>query len=274
MLMQIKEEFGNTPQIDVLIPAIEKDLGTLPLVIDAVRKYVKHPIGEIIIVAPWKQRILDLCSRKGCRFVNEDTVLPITKKDIHYQSKTWDRTGWLYQQLLKLNGDTLSSSKYYMVIDADTVLIRPHVFKVGDKTVFYCRNWSQNEYFNTYRKLMGRNRSARLSFVTHYMLFEKSKVKQLKQAIESKHNTSWYSAIMKSMNRSKQFAFSEFETYGNFLYSSSANKMILKPALNKSLHLSNSQITPSRMSSLAKRYRSISLHKRKGYVKTVKLVSP
>ncbi|GGA02408.1 hypothetical protein GCM10008018_55660 [Paenibacillus marchantiophytorum] len=270
MPIEKKAELSHTTPIDVLIPAIEKDLGTLPFVIDSVRKYVKHPIREIIIVAPRKQRILDLCAKKGCRFVHEDTVLPITKKDIHYQSKSWDRSGWLYQQLLKLNGDKLCSSDYYMVIDADTVLIRPHVFKVGDKTVFYCRNWSQNEYFNTYKKLMGRNRSSRISFVTHYMLFEKSKVKQLKQAIASKHNRSWYSAIMRSMNKSKQFAFSEFETYGNFLYSSSRDKMILKPALNKSFHWSTSQFSHAKLSPLAKKYRSISLHKRKGYSKQSK----
>jgi hypothetical protein len=259
-----------TTPIDVLIPAIEKDLATLPHVIDAVRKYVKHPIREIMIVAPRKQRILDLCAKKGCRFVHEDTVLPITKKNIHYQSKRWDRSGWLYQQLLKLGGDKVCSSKHYLVIDADTVLIRPHVFKVGNKTVFYCRNWSQDEYFKTYRKLMGKSRSSRSSFVTHYMLFNKSKVKQLKQAIESKHHSSWYSAIMKSMNKSKQFAFSEFETYGNFLYSTEPEKMILKPANNKSLHSSFSQISPSKMSSLTKSYRSISFHQRKEYVKSSK----
>ncbi|MBP1964274.1 DUF6492 family protein [Paenibacillus aceris] len=262
-----------TTPIDVLIPAIEKDLGTLPHVIDAVRKFVKHPIREIIIVAPRKQRILDLCYNKRCRFVDEDTVLPITKKDIHYQSKTWDRSGWLYQQLLKLSGDTICTSKYYLVIDADTMLIRPHVFKVGDKTVFYCRNWSQSEYFKTYTKLMGRNRSARSSFVTHYMLFERSKVKQLKQAIESRHNRSWYSAIIRSMNKSKQFAFSEFETYGNFLYASAPGTMILRPARNKSLNMSGPQISPSKMSSLTKSYRSISFHKRKGYLKSYKLAS-
>lgn len=259
-----------TTPIDVLIPAIEKDLVTLPHVIDAVRKYVKHPIREIIIVAPRKQRILDLCTKKGCRFVHEDTVLPITKKNIHYQSKKWDRSGWLYQQLLKLGGDKVCSSKYYLVIDADTVLIRPHVFKMGNKTVFYCRNWSQNEYFKTYKKLMGKSRASRSSFVTHYMLFKKSKVKQLKQAIESKHNSRWYSAIMKSMNKSKQFAFSEFETYGNFLYSHEPEKMILKPANNKSLHSSFSQISPSKMSSLTKSYRSISFHQRKEYIKSSK----
>lgn len=262
-----------TTPIDVLIPAIEKDLATLPHVIDAVRKYVKHPIHEIIIVAPRKQRILDLCTKKGCRFVHEDTVLPITKKNIHYQSKSWDRSGWLYQQLLKLGGDKLCSSKYYLVMDADTVLIRPHVFKVGNKTVFYCRNWSQPEYFRTYKKLMGRSHSSKRSFVTHYMLFEKAKVKQLKQAIESRHNTSWNSAIMRSMNKSKQFAFSEFETYGNFLYSSEPGNMILKQAKNKSLHLSFPQISPSKMSSLTRAYRSISFHKRKGYLKSSKAVA-
>ncbi|MGG4046165.1 DUF6492 family protein [Paenibacillus favisporus] len=262
-----------TTPIDVFIPAIEKDLATLPHVIDAVRKYVQHPIHEIIIVAPRKQRIVDLCAKKGCRFVNEDTVLPITKKDIHYQSKTWDRSGWLYQQLLKLGGDKVCSSKYYLVIDADTVLIRPHTFKTGDKTVFYCRNWSQPEYFNTYKKLMGKSRASKRSFVTHYMLFEKAKVKQLKQAIESKHNTSWYSAIMRSMNKSKQFAFSEFETYGNFLYSSEPGRMVLKQANNKSLHMSFSQISPSKMSSLQKKYRSVSFHERKGYSKSSKVRS-
>ncbi|RTE10952.1 DUF6492 family protein [Paenibacillus whitsoniae] len=259
-----------TTPIDVIIPAIEKDLGTLPHVIDAVRKFVKHPIREIIIVAPRTQRMLDLCSRKKCRFIHEDTVLPITKKDIHYQGKTWNRSGWLYQQLLKMNGDTLGSSKYYLVIDADTILIRPHVFKVGNKTVFYCRNWSQGEYFTTYKKLMGKSRSSRMSFVTHYMLFEKSKIKQLKQAIEHRHSRSWYSAIINSMNTSKQFAFSEFETYGNFLYSTRPEKMILKPALNKSLNMSGPYISPLKMSALQKRYRSISFHKRKGYVKTIK----
>jgi len=158
------------------------------------------------------------------------------------------------------------------MIDADTVLIRPHVFKTGDKTVFYCRNWSLPEYSRTYKKLMGKSRSAKLSFVTHYLLFEKAKVKQLKQAIESKHNTSWHSAIMRSMNKSKQFAFSEFETHGNFLYSSEPEMMILKQAKNKSLHLSFPQISRSKMSSLIKTYRSILFTNVKGILNLPRLL--
>ncbi|WP_159882026.1 DUF6492 family protein [Paenibacillus puerhi] len=260
---------SRTP-IDILIPAIEKDLKTLPFVIDAVRKYVKHPIGSILIVAPRKERILELCRRKGCRFVDEDTVFPLTKKDMNYRSRTWDRSGWLFQQMLKFCGDSLCSSDYYLVIDADTVLIRPHVFLSGKKTVFYCRNWSQPEYFKTYRKLLGRKRSASVSFVTHYMLFDKAKLVQLKKAIEARHQTKWYYAILRSMNKSRQFAFSEFETYGNFLHSTYPGKLLLKPALNRSLHTGIARLSKARVRQLAGTYRSISFHERKGYVRTRK----
>ena len=270
----LRSHISSRKKIDVLIPAIEKDLGTLPYVIDAIRSKVKHPIGEILIVAPKRKKMLEFCSRKGCKFIDEDTVLPLTKKKIHYRSKTWDRSGWLFQQFLKLSGDTLCTSDYYLVIDADTVFIRPHRFTSGEKTVFYCRNWSQNEYFKTYKKLMGSKPSSSSSFVTHYMLFEKAKVAQLKRAIESKHHTNWYSAILRSMNKSKQFAFSEFETYGNFLHSTNPHQLVLKPALNKSLNMSVTQISKSQIAHLAKRYRSISFHKRKGYVRSLKVGHP
>ncbi|QWU16537.1 hypothetical protein SAMN04487895_107159 [Paenibacillus sophorae] len=258
------------PAIDVLIPAIEKDLATLPHVVDAVRKHVKHPIRSIQIVAPRKPRILDFCRRKGCTFVDENTVLPITKKDIHYRSRTWERSGWLFQQLLKLGGDKLCTADYFLVIDADTVLITPHRFRLSGKTVFYCRNWSQPDYFATYRKLMGKKAVRPSSFVTHYMLFERSRLTRMKREIEARHGTSWYSAILRSINRSRQFGFSEFETYGNYLYAKDPGGMVLKKARNKSLNMSGSQISAATVAKYARTYRSLSFHKRKGYVRTPK----
>ncbi len=40
MEVQRRRQLNRAPMIDVLIPAIEKDLGTLPYVIDSVRRYV------------------------------------------------------------------------------------------------------------------------------------------------------------------------------------------------------------------------------------------
>lgn len=269
MSVPIKGQSSNT-KLDVLIPAIEKDLETLPYVIDAVIKQVKHPIGQILIVAPKLKSIMELCKRKGCKFIDENKVLPITKKDIHYRSKKWERSGWMLQQLLKMSGDTLCTSKYFLVIDADTVLIRPHIFRTDKKTVFYCRNWSQPEYFKTYSRLLGIKPTSPSSFVTHYMLFNKSKLAKLKKTIKSKHQTSWYSAILSKMDKTKQFAFSEFETYGNFLYSLNPDGVILKKALNKGLNMNIGQITQKKINALSKKYRSISFHKRKDYVRKIR----
>ncbi|MFC5700156.1 DUF6492 family protein [Cohnella faecalis] len=256
--------------IDVVIPAIDKDLDTLPYVIDSIRKYVRHPIGRIFVVAPNSPKIKAVCHRKGCVFTHESTVLPLRKNQIAYRSKRWERSGWLYQQLLKLGSSSIATQRHFLVVDADTVLIRPHRFYADGKHLFYCRSWSQPEYFVTYRKLLGKKAPRPRSFVTHYMLFDKTKLRSLKNKIEAKHGTKWYKAILRSINRKKQFGFSEFETYGNYVYSANPGKARLKSALNKSLSTSPSALSGSTIGKLAQRYRSLSFHKRKGYTRSAK----
>ncbi|MCS7460844.1 DUF6492 family protein [Paenibacillus doosanensis] len=252
-------------KIDIVIPAIPKDLATLPYVIDSVRKHVKHPIGNIFVVSPDSPRIKDVCRRKHCRFVHENSVLPLRKDQIAYRSKRWERSGWLYQQLLKLGSSSVTEQRYYLVIDADTVMIRPHRFRVGGKSVFYCRGWSQPEYFASYRRLLGKKAPRPRSFVAHYMMFDKVKLQSLKNTIQSRHGTAWYKAILKSVDRTKQFGFSEFETYGNYVYTNESNRVRMLPALNKSLSSSPSALSKAKLGRLASRYRSLSFHKRKGY---------
>ena len=66
----------------------------------------------------------------ACEVVDEQDVLPIRRDDIDYQFGSVDRSGWLFQQLLKLSADTISSSDHVLVLDADTVMIRPQSFHV------------------------------------------------------------------------------------------------------------------------------------------------
>lgn len=252
-------------KIDVLIPAIEKDLETLPFVIDAVRKQSAHVIGNIYIVSPRKPSIMELCRKKGCKFVDEKKVLPFTKDAIHYRSAKWERAGWIYQQLLKLSGDRICKEAFFLVIDADTVLIRPHHFRLGGKTVLYCRNWSQDEYFNSYRRLMKQRSAAKLSFVTHYMLFERAKLAELKRHIEKLHGKKWYQAILDSVDRKRQFGFSEYETYGNFLYTRYRDQLRFTTNRNKGLQMSVRRMTGQRLTELRDKYRSLSFHKREIY---------
>ncbi|MFD2610936.1 DUF6492 family protein [Paenibacillus gansuensis] len=262
---------SSSTAIDVLIPAIEKDLNTLPYVIDGVRRFVRHPIGTVYIVSPGGSAgIRRLCASKGCKFVDEALVLPLSKKDIHYRSSRWERSGWLLQQLLKLSGDRICQRKHFLVIDADTVLIRPHTFLTKGKTVYYYRSWSQPEYFRTHRKLLGKGVSAPHSFVSHYMLFDRDKLSRLKRTIEDRHGIAWFKAILRSIDKTKQFGFSEFETYGNFHYAERPGEILFRHTLNKSLPLKASSLSAAKVRLLARKYRSLSFHQRKGYTRTPK----
>ncbi|RIE04885.1 hypothetical protein D3H35_05330 [Cohnella faecalis] len=57
---------------------------------------------------------------------------------------------------MKLGSSSIATQRHFLVVDADTVLIRPHRFYADGKHLFYCRSWSQPEYFVTYRKLLGK----------------------------------------------------------------------------------------------------------------------
>jgi len=253
--------------IDVLIPAVPKDLGTLPHAIDSVRTMVRHPIGAIYVVSPDNPRIRAVCARKGCVFVNERRIEPIPKSRIRYRSKRWERSGWLYQQLLKLSGDRVARHRRFLVLDADTVLIRPHRFRTGGKTVFYYRRWSRPEYFRAYRRLTGRRPKAKVSFVAHYMLFDRNRLKQLKAMIEARHGKPWHRAILDSVDRTRNFGFSEYETYGNLVYGQKPSAVKLLPALNLHLRRSAASLTQAEKARYARRYRSLSFHKRSVYAR-------
>ena len=255
-------------KIDVLIPVVEKDLEVLPYAIDFARKNIRQYIGEIVIIAPENGTIKALSREKGCSFINENTVLPITRKDIDYCPKIknnyMDRSGWLFQQLLKLSGDIIGNQENYLVLDADTLLIRPHVFEHNGKTVFYYRKDLHRPYLQTYEKLLGEKAmaaDASISFVIQYMYFKNSRVMELKKLIEARHHTAWYTAIINNINKEELSSFSEFETYGNYIYKNYPNQMILRRRQNLCLRrrvIKN--LSKINIPELAGRYRSISFH--------------
>lgn len=266
-LKQIKGRFDlnqkrvipSSVKLDVLIPAVEKDLEVLSYAIDGARENIKHPLGEIIIVAPNSEKIKALCKIKGCRFVNEDFVLPITKKDVEYFVDGVDWSGWLFQQFLKLSGDTICSQDYYLALDADTILLKPQVFLQERKTLFNCRKKCCKPYFRMYERLLGQKPFPLISFVSHHMLFEKDKVRRLKEAIETRNGLKWYAAVIKKSDGG-EVKFSEYETYGNFVLSNYPNQVVMNYCFNKSLSREKLQKIDKSKKTLSRKFKSVSFH--------------
>ena len=244
--------------IDIIVTATEKDLAILPYTVQSVRSNVKHPIVDIFIISPDSDKIKSFCDKTKCKYLNEDTILPITKKDIDYSVKGNDRSGWLFQQLLKLNGDEICSQEYFLVVDADTVFIKPHVFLCKNKTLFSYSDEYHLPYFKAYHKLLGEEPKSCVSFITHHMLFHKTKLNALKRKIENTNSLLWYSAIIDNIDKTEMSAFSEYETYGNFVLSNYPHSTKMEYWFN--LSLSRSEIAEISRLAEKTRYKTLSFH--------------
>jgi hypothetical protein len=223
--------------IDVVIPLVAKDLRIFPLCLEGIRHCVPHPIKDIYIVAPPQDEVIQFCQANGLVFVDESTVFGFNPKDINLKIK-WsdgsvrDRSGWFFQQLLKLSG-RVGTCRYYLCIDADHVLIHPHVFLTeNSKTVFYLTYEYHQPIIDHLHRFLPELQLDNLSYVDHKMLFDKEQLKVLQETISKRWGKPWLDAAIESYDRSlaTPSAFSEFEIYGNFV-----KDKIRRPWLQKRL---------------------------------------
>lgn len=213
---------SSAEAIDVVIPIVGKDLRILPLCLEGVYHCVAHPIQQIYIVAPAQDEIVCFCEEHGLQFVDEREVFGFGPKELnlqilHADGSQSNRSGWLFQQLIKLSG-RVGTCQHYLCIDADHVLIRPHVFLTQDnKTVFYMSYEEHQPYYDNIHRLLPDLVLDKLSYVDHKMLFDKLQVERLHQALTQGTGLSWTDVVLKSYDRSSFAGFSEFELYGNFV---------------------------------------------------------
>jgi len=164
--------------IDVVILVIRKDLDVLPFCIEGIKQNVRNIIKDIYIVAPIDEQIIQFCKECNLRYIDEKTVLNISPQDINLTIKnrdgsTSDRSGWLFQQLIKLSAK-IGSTDNYLTVDSDHIFIKPITF-LSDKgiPVFYKSREHTIPYFDFIKRLLGIDFNPTFSFVAHKMLFNK-----------------------------------------------------------------------------------------------------
>jgi hypothetical protein len=250
----------GTEAIDVIIPAIPVDLPVLPYVINGLRKNLLHPIGRILVISPDSSEIKEFCDSYRCDFVDESRVLPFGVNDINLKINGLNRSGWIFQQLLKLNADTLSKKKHCLVIDADTILTRPQAFITKGKEVINCSDEFHKPYFTIYQKITGEQNLFPLSFVTHHMLLSLEKLRALKNKIELHAKQPWYNAILQNLDKTEFSSFSEYETYGNFVRTNYPHEIETCYWFNKSIHRNQLPDLDHLIAKYSFLYKSISIH--------------
>jgi hypothetical protein len=258
--LELRNAVPSKLELDILIPSVDKDLDILPYVIDSAKKNILHPIKNIYIVSPDSEKIKDLCTQKGCIFIDERSILPITKKDIKYNANGLDRSGWLYQQLLKWAGDVFCTAEYFLVLDSDTVLIRPQVFEVNGKIIFDFADEYHKPYFDAAGRLLNKTVICPVSFTSHHILIQVSKMRELKDLLEKQFHTSWYEAIMNTIDKSQMSGHSDYETYGQFMYFNYKDEMLVEYWSNLSLRRDAIKYLEKLQARYGKHYKTLSFH--------------
>jgi hypothetical protein len=207
-------------EIDVVIPIIKKDLAILPLCFEGIKACVNNKIKGIYIVAPQDENIISFCEMHHVNFIEEKKVLGIAPTDINLiienTGSQYNRSGWLFQQLLKLSG-TIGTCDNYLCIDSDHILVKPHTFiDVKSKPVFYMSSECHEAYYKNIRKISHLKQLSPLSYVAHKMIFNKKILTELHAELEQKTGKKWIDAIIDNYDRKEGAGFSEFELYGNF----------------------------------------------------------
>jgi hypothetical protein len=215
--VNFRKNISGKAAIDIVIPVSIKDVEWLETVIKNIKINVAHPINKIYVIAEKLNAVIDICNKSGAIFVNEDKVLAYGKNSLNYIVNNVDRSGWLLQQLLKLNADTIVETENFLVLDADTIFIKPKIFLYRGKYILDLSQERHEPYHRVYEKIFKTKIKSELSFITHYMLFNKSVLKRLKHKIEEIHNKKWDGVILENVDYNDTSGFSEYELYGNFL---------------------------------------------------------
>ena len=213
--------------IDVIIPCTRKDLATLDLCIEGIRKNGQN-VRRVIILSPEKYT-------DKAEWFPEDRF-PFNKKDIalalfadperaeNYLSLKKNRAGWLLQQLLKLYATQVipNLSSNILLLDADTIFLSPVQF-INEKggSIFHP---SLREYHLPYfkhgrRMLPGFHRlHPEYSGVAHHMLMQKSVLENLMQEVEDLHKKPFWQVFCALVDQKDIYhaGASEYEIYFNY----------------------------------------------------------
>ena len=198
--------------LDIVITFHIKDEKNLKFTINSIRKNILH--SKIFIITNFEN--YDIINNLKCVFINENII----GEDLYNNIIKENRGGWYLQQILKLFAHNFVSTENYLVIDADTVILKKIDFFEDNFPLLVVNNQIFYPYFNVIKYLLNITNELNFSFISHHMVFNKNIVKQLINEIEFHSKTTWINAIVNILYKKNQnISFSEFETYGNYIIS-------------------------------------------------------
>ena len=217
------------PTYKVIIPIVAKDLYLIKNNIT----YFQNNLGIKSLVFIGNKTIEKECLQiPNSEFIDEDLVVPgLTFKKcqelISTRCGNTQRTGWYFQQFLKIGYSIICKEDYYLVWDSDTIPIQKIEFFDKENKAFLSTK-KYVKYDNCYSESISAifqnkiSKSKDYSFIAEHMMFNKELTLELISYIEKNNQIKGDTFFEKIINSIplriiNLSGFSEFETYASFL---------------------------------------------------------
>jgi hypothetical protein len=245
--------------LDVIITVAKKDINKLENCLLGIKKNILHEISNIFIIGE-KNAELDRIEKKfGCIHAEDDSLLNKNSLGIKYFLNNIDRSGWLFQQLLKYKAvTTLGNEKFKLVIDSDTVFCRKQKFEKNNKIVFNATNSYHLPYFTAAKNLLDLKSVTNISFVSHHIVFNKEYLSEMLNYLEKKYDKVWYKAIIENISYDCLSNYSEFESYAQFIMSKYKHRIKIEYWFNRTVFREDKKNIPNIFNCFL--YKTLSFH--------------
>lgn len=230
---------SNHP-IDVVIPSVEKDLLTLDLCIQGIRKNGMN-IRRIIVVSKRQfTHEAEWFNEANYPFSFQDVALALAKDDPKL-IQDGGRVGWYYQQLLKLYAPLVipGISPNVLILDSDAIFLNPVSFLNENNGGMYNHGIEYHApYFQHAARLIPgfHKEFERYSGISHHMIFQKPIIEALLEEVERHHGGPFWHIFCRLVSPTDIFAgASEYEIYFNYVFART-NQVSLRPLKWRNIH--------------------------------------
>jgi hypothetical protein len=221
---------GNLPEkakqeqnvFDLVLVASEDDLEVTTKYLGFYEANLRP--ANIVVITKVSEKTLYLFSDLPVRLLDENEIMDKLTYD---KISSWNqaKTGWYFQQFLKMAYARRCEYENYLVFDGDTVPLNPlNFYGRGGKSLFIKKGEYFAPYFNMIEFIFnGRiKREVDFSFIAESMLINREIMLELISAIENNNKLPgeyFFEKILNGILLSGLDGreFSEFETYGNYV---------------------------------------------------------
>ena len=144
-------------------------------------------------------------------------ILPENYFEQYYDLTQWNHDNWYKQQAFKLCALDHFDSNYFLIQDADIILLKPYSIWISGNLNFKAeRLWHEHHsmYADAVKQLTGLDRVLNYSFVSELMPYSKQDWIGLKQVLEERSGVAFLDAIAKLKEFDDTKWFSEYELLG------------------------------------------------------------